>query len=326
MTRALLAALLLFAAGCGAPGFIASPSDYAGYRATRVGTTFEDRLGAAQRYLVEHPDGRYKDEVRAFFDPAEELFYFSKKGSKAGLQAYLVTLPKGPHEPQARRRIGELETAARSREAELEHTTAEVTARVSGPLARERSRVRSEIKDWLGRFLDRAAWTAPVSASRASLVVPFSLSLPAPRCELLDPPEGAVARRCVKLTGLPYSVEVERGLEPREATLEVILVEDARGVPIEASIGGPDLFVRLEETYLVKPVITGDADQRAAAVVRAAELVRTAFTQTVSDASSCKRHVKAPTVLELGCQGVLVSVRAGAAPGDDDRIVIAPLF
>jgi hypothetical protein len=306
--------------------FVASPSDYAGYRATQITPTFEDRLAAAQRYLAEHPDGRYKDEVRAFFDPAEELFFASKRGKKPGLEAYLVTLPRGPHEAPARRRLGEIETAARSRDAELDRTAAQVEARVSGPRAAERARVRDEVKDWLTRLLDRATWSAPISAARASLVVPFSLSLPAPRCELLDPPEGAVARRCAKLIGLPYSVEVERGLEPREATLEIVVLQDPRGVPIEASVSGPDLFVRLEETYRVKPVITGDAEQRAAATARAVETVSAVFGQAVSSAVACRRRIKPPTVLELGCEGVLVSVRAGAAPGDDDRIVIAPLF
>lgn len=323
--RALALALLL-TAGCAAQGFIASPSDYAGYRATRVAPTFEQRLAAAQRYLGEHADGRYKDEVRAFFDPAEETFFASKKATKLGLEGYLVALPKGPHESQARRRISELEALTRSRAAELDRTVAEVEARVSGPGAVDRARVRAEVQDWLARLLDRATWDAPISAAKASLVVPFSLSLPAPRCELVDPPEGAVARRCAKLIGLPYSVQVERGLEPREATIEIILLQDPRGVPIEASVGGPDLFVRLEETYRVKPVTTGDAEQRAAATARAAQMVKTAFSRAVSDAPSCARRVKPPTVLELGCEGVLVSVRAGAAPGDDDRIVIAPLF
>lgn len=329
MTRpalALAALALLGALGCSMQGFIAAPSDYAGYRATRVAPTFEDRLAAAQRYLVEHPDGRYKDQVRAAFDPAEEAFFASKKGTRIGLEAYLAALPRGPHEAAARRRLAELDTSARSRTAELDRTVAEVEARVSGPRAAERARVRAEIQGWLDRFLDRATWSAPIAASKASLVVPFSLSLPAPRCALLDPPEGAVARRCAKLTGLPYSVQVERGLEPREATLEIVVLQDPRGVPIEATVSGPDLFVRLEETYRVKPVVTGDAVQRAAATARAAELVKAAFAKAVSSAPSCVRRIKPPTVIELGCEGVLVSVRAGAAPGDDDRIVIAPLF
>jgi hypothetical protein len=317
---------LLLASGCSAQGFIASPSDYAGYRATRVSPTFELRLAAAQRYLAEHADGRYRDEVRAFFDPAEELFFSARKDTRLGLEGYLAALPKGPHEEQAKRRISEIDAASRSRTAELDRTVAEVEARTSGPRAAERARVRAEVQDWLTRLLDRGTWAGPIAAARPALVVPFSLSLPAPRCALVDPPEGAVARRCTKLTGLPYSVQVERGLEAREATVEITVIQDPRGVPIEATVSGPDLFVRLEETYRVKPVVTGDAEQRAAATARAVEMVRAAFSQAVSAAPSCARKIKAPTVLELGCDGVLVSVRAGAAPGDDDRIVIAPLF
>jgi len=312
-------------AGCQAQGFIASPSDYADHRATRVAPTFEARLAAAQRYLEEHPDGRYRDEVRAFFDPAEEAFYGAKKDSEAGLRAYLAALPKGPHREQAGRRIGELETAARSARAELQRSSAEVEARVSGRAATQRARVRGEIQTWVRRFVDPAAYAAPLSAARADLIVPFALSLPSPRCALLDVPEGAVARRCAKLLDLPYSVEGERGAEPREATIEITLDQDARGVPLGVVIGGPDLFLRLEETHRVKPVAPGDAAQRAAAITRAVELVKATFVARVSDEPACRRRPSPPAVLDLACGGVRVTVSAAGATGEDDRVVIRPL-
>jgi hypothetical protein len=319
--------LVLGATGCStaAQGFIASQGDYAAYRATRVGATFVDRLSAAQRYLDEHPDGRYKAEVRAFFDPAEELFYADKKGSKAGLESYLAVLPTGPHKEQVARRIGEIETAERSRLAEMERTTSEVEARVSGPGAAARARVRAELSGWLARLLDRATYAAPLQAAAASLLVPYSLSLPSPRCALLDPPEGAAARRCAKLVELPYAVEGERGSEAREATVEITLVQDARGVPVEATIGGPDLFLRLEETYRVKAVPPDDPAQRAAAAARAGALVKDAFVHAVSDDPACVRRAAAPAALEMRCLGINVTVRPSSAPGTDDQIVIVPL-
>ena len=213
--RRAYAVLALALAACQPQAFIASPSDYAGYRATRVAPTFEGRLAAAQRYLEEHPDGRFREEVRSFFNPAEEAFFTVNKGTKDGLRAYLATLPTGPHREQAARRIGEIETAERSSRAEMDRSSAEVTARVSGRAARERTRVREEIQAWVGRFLERGAFTEPLAAASADLVVSFSLSLPSPRCTLLEVPEGAVARRCVKLLELPYSVEGERGAEAR---------------------------------------------------------------------------------------------------------------
>ncbi|MFT3771903.1 MAG: hypothetical protein QM820_41370 [Minicystis sp.] len=323
--RALLATLALAAAGCQAQAFIASPSDYAGYRATRVAPTFEERLAAAERYLQQHPDGRFKDEVRAFFDRGEEAFYAANQGNKAGLQGYLKVLPRGPHHAQAERRIGEIETAERSSRAELNRSVAEVEARVSGRAAAERAHVREELEAWLRRLLDPQTYAAPVAAARADLVVPLSLSLPSPRCERIEPAEGAVARRCAKLIELPYRVEVERGTEPREATIEITIAEDARGVPLEASIGGPDFFLRLEETYRVKPIAPGDTAQRTAAITRAASLVKAAFGAVVSEDPSCKRRPSPPAVLDLACAGVRVTVSAAAAPGEDDRILIRPL-
>ena len=102
------------------------------------------------------------------------------------------------------------------------------------------------------------------------------------------------------------------------------IAQDARGVPVEAAIGGPDLFLRLEETYRVKPVAPGDTAQRAAAIMRAVELVKAAFVERVSPDPACRRRPSPPAVLDLACAGVSVTVTAAAAPGEDDRVVISP--
>lgn len=324
MRRAILA-LALALAGCEpARGFIASPADYAAYRETRVAPTFEGRLAAAHHYLTEYPEGQYRAEVRAFFDPAEEAFYAANKATKVGLVSYLDTLPRGPHRDQAVRRIGEMETAERTARAELARSAAEVEARVSGRAAVERTRVRATLNEWVRRFLDRAAFSVPLSAAPADLVVPMALSLPSPRCTLLDAPEGRVARRCVKLFELPYTVQVDRGTEAREATMEVVLAQDARGVPVSATIAGPDLFLRLEETFRVKPLLADDPAHRVAGISRAVDLVKAAFLDRVSEDAACRRAPAPPAVLDLACGGVRVTVTAGAGPGDDDRVVIAP--
>lgn len=308
--------------GCQAQGLIASPSDYASYRATRVGPTFEDRLAAAQRYLEEHPDGRYREEVRAFFLQAEDAFYTTKKGSREGLVAYLSVLPKGPHHDAATKRVAQIDAAEQARIAALERSTAVVRARVSGRQAEDRARVQEELKAWLARWIDRAAFEAPVSRASAALVVPFALSLPSPRCALVEPPAGPTARRCTKLLELGYDVEIDVGTEPRQLTLEITAHEDARGVPREVTIAGPDLFSRLEETYRVKPIDRGDTAARAAAVTRATGLVKAAFAHAVSDDEACRLKPAAPAVLDLGCDGLRVTVSAGGAQGEDDRVVI----
>jgi hypothetical protein len=308
--------------GCGPSGFTTLPGDWAGYRATRVSTTFEERLAASQRYLEEHPNGAFHAEVRAAFDHAEELFFQSKQGSRAGLEAYLHALPKGPHHEDAEHRLRLMDDSARSKQAE----TAAVESKVAGPEASARIRVREQVKDWLGRFLDASVWTAPLSEAKESLVVPFSLSLPGPRCEVL---EGARrtdrgVRRCVKILGLPYVVATAKGSEPREATLEIAVIEDASGTPVEATLGGPDLFARIEETHRVRSIGPDDVEERTAAFVRMAETVRAVFAGGVSPDPACKRAAAPPAFLVLACAGVRVSIRAAAAPGEDDQVVIAP--
>ncbi len=318
-------ALALALAGCGT---FSSSGDFSAYRATRVAPTFEERLAAAQRYLAERPDGVFHAEVRATFDHAEEVYYASKEGSRTGLYAYLKALPRGPHAGAAERRIAELEHVERALRAELDRSAAAVEARIAGPGAVLRLHARKDLDDWLGRLLDDTVFHAPLSLAKADLIIPFALSLPSPRCAPLDaagpPPARGATRRCAKLLDLPYEVDGPQGPEPREATLEIAVLEDSSGAPVEVTVGGPDLFLRLEETFRVKPLASDDPGQRAAAGARAAETVKRVFSGAVSDARSCVRPSEPPVALRLQCEGLHVEVLPATAPGEDDRIVIAP--
>lgn len=318
-------ALALGLTACVPQTFVASPSEYAAYRATRVAPTFEARLAAAHSYLLDYPEGWYKAQVRAFFEPAEEAFFAVESGTKEGLRAYLATLPRGPHREQARRRVEQIELAERVNREQVERDVAAVEARVSDAAVRERAEVQKAFDGWLARLLDAAVYDAPLSAADAALVVPFALSLPSPRCTFFDPPDGGIARRCVKLLALPYTVQTEHGLEPREATLEITLAEDPRGVPLEAFLAGPDLFSRLEETHRVKPLPADDTALRAQAVSRAVDAARLTFTRAVLDRPSCRRKPSAPAVLDLACGGVRLTAIPGTKPGEDDRLEIRPL-
>jgi hypothetical protein len=204
----------------------------------------------------------------------------------------------------------------------MDRLAAEVEARIAGPGAVARTRFRKELDAWLGRFLDRGVFGAPISAAKADLVIPWSLSLPHQRCALLQAPDRKADRRCTKLLELDYEVEGATEREPREATLEISVLEDAFGVPLEVTLGGPDLFLRLEETYRIKPA--GEAE-RAAAGARAAAFVRRAFAKDVSSAEDCVRPTEPPAALRLACEGLQVEVFPAAAPGEDDLIVIVPV-
>jgi hypothetical protein len=319
MKRIAAAALLLATSGCGT-GFASTAGDFAAYRATKVAPTLETRLAAAQKYLVERPDGAFHAEVRAWFIRAEEAFYASKKGSRTGLAAYLDALPSGPHGDEAARRAADLDSISRS--TQMDRLAAEVEARITGPGAVARTHFRRELDAWLGRFLDRAVFGAPISTAKPDLVIPWSLSLPPQRCSRREPPERSAALRCAKLLELDYEVEGATEHEAREATLEIAVLEDAFGAPLEVSLGGPDLFLRLEETYRIKPA---GEPERAAAAERAAAFVRRVFAKAVSSAAACVRPVEPPAALRLACEGVQVEVFPAAVRGEDDLIVIVPV-
>ncbi|MEP7125418.1 MAG: hypothetical protein ABJE95_31085 [Byssovorax sp.] len=323
------ATILVATTGCAKSGVLAAPDDYTAYRETRIAPTLDGRIAAAGRYLQGFPDGAFEPEVRAWFDRAEPVYFAGKEGTISGLHEYAKALPSGPHHVLATKEVGRLE-AARDR-----HDLAsadDVTADVDRATA-DRAAVRAELTAWIERFLDASLWDAPLSHAKTALIVPWSLSLPSPTCALLEPvgarapgeglaPPPRAARRCAKLLSLPYSVVVDGAAEAREATLEITVFQDADGRPVEARIGGPDLFLRVEETFTIRALPRGEPEPRIAAMARAAELVRGAFVKAVPAGSQCKRPPAAPVFLDLACAGLHVSVRSAVLEGEDDLILI----
>ena len=100
--------------------------------------------------------------------------------------------------------------------------------------------------------------------------------------------------------------------------------QDASGRPLSVTVGGPELFLRLEEAGVVRAFDRDDSEHRVGAVSRAVELLRGDFQKRVSVDSTCERAVVAPVVLDLACKGVRVTVRAGIEPGEDDVVTIRP--
>src|SRR5262249_48833330 len=158
----------LAAVGCATPvAFIASPDDYAAYRRTRVARSLEARLSAAQAYLTRYPSGAFAPRVRAWFDRAELVFFLSKRGSVARLEAYLRMRAGGPHRDEAEGRLLGLKAARSNREAEL--GAASSVAAGLDRAAAERRAVRREVDAWIGRFLDAELWKAPLYQAKAEL-------------------------------------------------------------------------------------------------------------------------------------------------------------
>lgn len=327
-----LAGLLVAASGCDslrAPlrPLVSAPADFAAYRETRVAETLDGRLAAAEAYIERFADGAYALETRAWFKQSEPVFFEARRGSLTGLESYLRALPHGPH---AREALALLRAQQESREApdEAGRQASATEARLARASAR-RVAARDGVAAWVGRFLDPAAWKGRVADAPAELVVPWSLGLPAPACRPASEVEGSAAkprarvsgRRCTKIIELEYPVLVGVVVEPRQITLQIDADEDDDGRLQAVTLAGPELFLRLEETYTVRALASTDGSLRIDAIVRQVDALRGAFERRVAKAPNlppgCKRHPVAPTVLELACGGLSMTVTAGEGAEDD---------
>ena len=315
---AAIAIVALAAGGCGG-ALLASPVEYEAYRRARVEPALEARLAAAAAYLKSYPSGVYAGELRRWFERAEPVYYQAKRGSSAGLAAYLDILPGGTYAAEAQRELARMQLARAPDEVS---SGADTEARIAAEQS-ARDRVLREVGAWIERLVDPALWRGqPMVDAPAELIVPFSLALPWPSCRLRDDGESL---SCAKVLSLPYAVAGEGGSEPREATVEIAIVEDLAGRPLSATLGGPDLFLRLEEARSVRSLDADDAAAEIRGMSLAVELAGAAFRERVQADRACRREPVAPVVLDLACGGVSLRVIAAVEAGEDDRIVITPL-
>jgi hypothetical protein len=297
----------------------ASVQEYAAYRPTRVAPSLHDRILAANLYLDRYPRGVFADDVRSRRGRAEAAFFASKEGSIAGLEAYLRALPEGPHATAAKDRL----LVLRAEKAQREETGLAAIAEAS--LARatwERARVRQVTTQWIGAFLDPAAWRGSLVDAPGDVIVPWALSLPPPVCRAIEPPRGAAVRRCNKVVELPFAVVVGGVPEEREAVIEIAIVMDAAERPLEVRVGGPDLFLRLEEARTVHSISGDDPDARIDAIAEGIAIVRAEVEKRGPIGPDCERAVVAPTVLSLACGETELIVEAGR--DGDDAVTLRP--
>jgi hypothetical protein len=301
----------------------ATPGDHADYRETRVGKTFDERIGAAGRYLEERPDGAYAASVRKYFDKAEPVFFATRETSEKGLRDYLKALPRGPHAAEARSRLRVIEER-RGRDPLLE--AAATTRERLAAASESRAAAQRGLLRWLEITMDPTAYRAPLAEGPKDLVIAFSLSLPEPSC---GPAEGtgapaAAALACAKDQTFPFAIPTGKRLEDRELAFLVELALDERRVPLRATITGEQLFSRLDETFAKTERRSESIRDRIEAVGRGVDFVSQAFEKVVSPSPECAKPVTAPDVLRLECGGMRVVARAAEDETQADEIVIEP--
>jgi hypothetical protein len=306
---AALAALAALSGGCASfDAAIASPREAAAWRATRVAPSAEARLAAASRYLAEYPQGRFRERVRAFLGEVEPLFWQARRESAAGLRAYLDALPDGPHAAEARDRLALFQR--RVHDAEAERLAARALATEARLEAQARAR-RAAIDTFTGWVATAAAfdgWGSPLDpASLGGL-----LRGDAARCT-----EAA----CRRTVSIPYAVVAAGQTTELEATLELAAELDGGSVR-RIVVAGPELFTRLYEAGEDRLAPDHERAARFAAELVAGAVEARLPAERCAAPSGASGGAAAPV---RACDGRRVEVIAGAAPGDDDRVVVEPL-
>ncbi len=299
-----------------------SSDEWLTYRKTRVSPTFEGRIVAAARYLARYPDGAFSAQTRTFYQVAEPIFFDELRKKPDGLYTYLAALPRGPHADETRQLLflrAEKPRGPTGFNAGIMAVDAQI-----GAIAARRTAAREEVLNTLRMWLDPVAFMRPIAEAKATLVIPWSLSLPKARCTNVDEPKNPATRICVKLLEETYETTNGETLEVHQATFEIAVAQDATGRPRKVTLGGPDLFVRLEETFGGRTIAPDDTSGRAAGVSRATDVVRREFIDHVSEDPACRQRPKGVAVLEFRCNGLRVSVEAALDVATDDRIVIEP--
>lgn len=302
----------LLAQGCQA--MIASPAEYSAFRQTRVAPTVEGRLQASAKYLEAYPSGNWSKPVRGWLVRTDKIYFRAKRGSAAGLEAYLRAVPTGAHRAEARRLLAGY--AARREESESLARAGDATAARLEDAARERQALRAIVDGWLRRFLGPDAWRGRFRDAPPALITAWNAA-PAPMCE-----DAATGRRCQKTITLELTVPVMGRAESRSVTFIVETREDADGALGEVVLRGRGLFARLHEASTARAHEPGTRAGYEASVRSAVEMADAAFTALVAPASECEKPIVAPAVRQLECRGAGVTVAAGVAEEDEDRIAI----
>lgn len=315
--KRLLIGLTCFVSGCAAlPTLTERPEEYHLYRAARIAPTLEERLHAADRYLREVPKGPRAKQLRDWFTQTEERYYLSAFNRLSQLYAYQQALPRGPHIEEVRTRIVALEARrVRRRESGLDEARIAATQARLARATTSRREFVTTVKDWTSRLVAIKTFGEPTSALADETSAAFGLSPPTDVCQ---------GDSCRKLLELSFEVPGQRELVERAALLEIQLQLEHGGLAA-ARLAGPELWLRLAEALSLQPLPSPTPEERAAAVGRAASLMR-ALLEPALPAAECEVAATPPVLIERACRGLRVRMVVGKAGESDDVLEVAPLL
>ncbi|MEI9939742.1 MAG: hypothetical protein WDO69_21180 [Pseudomonadota bacterium] len=316
MRAALFLALLLGlgALSCASTARITGDfAEYRSYRQFRVSTTLEARLGAAEQYLRDYPQGDYREEVRAWYVPAEKRYFTLAWDTPSRLRAYLDAMPHGPHAEDTAERIIELDSRrvyAERRERRMLNHAQEIESRLTRAADQRRGFVHefSRLTELLGatRTFDQ-----PTSELDAALLIRLRERPPQLHCE---------GDQCKKIFSFSYAIPEDKILTERSIDVTLRIRLD-RGLVQELSLSGPELLTRVAEAISVRAVPPLNPQARAEALGQALEIVNGALDVPLPK-QRCEVEAVSPVILDRRCDGLRMWVVAGTEPGDADRVIV----
>jgi hypothetical protein len=288
--------------------------DYASYRRTRLAATLEERLGASDRYLREYPEGDYREEVRAWFKPAEKRYFKLAWNNLPRLRAYLDAMPRGPHAEAVADRITELESrrvfADRREQRALAHAS-NIEARLA-TAAQERREFLHEFLALVGSMAKTRTFGEPTAELDSELLLRFRVRQPPGVCD---------GDHCIKRFSFPYAVPENKLVVDRvaEATLDIAL---DHGLVRKLSLSGPELLTRVADALEVNAA-PATPQARAEALAQALDAVDGALEDPLPKAR-CASEAVSPIVLSRRCDGVRFEIQYGIVAGAPDSLTMTP--
>ncbi len=286
-------------------------ADYRSYREARLAPTLEGRLSASERYLQDFPRGDYREQVRAWFSPAEARYFKLAWDNLPRLRAYLDAMPRGPHAAAVSDRITQLESRRVFAERRLQRSLE--AARVLEARFALAAGQRRELLREFARLVGLLAATRSFG-KRDTELEPALLQIvqgPAPAC---------ADEQCSAAFKFPYAVPNDKILTERvaEARLQVTF---KNGRMRELSLSGPELLTRVAEAVEVRAVRTDNPQAHAEALGHALDVVADALDASLPKAR-CAAEAVSPVVLSRRCGQVRLDVVAGTEAGVADRISV----
>jgi len=288
--------------------------EYAAYRRTRLAPTLEERLGASDRYLRDYPRGDYRDEVRAWFKPAEKRYFTLAWNNLPRLRAYLDAMPKGPHAEAVAERIEALEarrTFADRRDARMLAYASGIEARLDAAAAGRRELLR-EVGALARAMAKTRSFGEPTSELDSELLLRFRVRQPSGTC---------AGDRCTKQFSFAYAVPEHKNLVDRTATA-TLEIQLEHGLVRRLTLWGPELLTRVAEAVEVSAV--SDSPQaRAEAIGHAVDVLDDALEEALPKAH-CGADAVSPIVVLRRCDGVRFEASYGLEPGAPDVLTVTP--